>query len=85
LAHSPPLLTLAGSLNSGSAALIDGIPPRLSFNKPGRAARKQTGTEHSPVSGGQASPQPVPHRKPWRNAPCPCGSGKKFKKCCGKV
>lgn len=22
--------------------------------------------------------------KPDRNAPCPCGSGKKFKKCCGK-
>ena len=21
---------------------------------------------------------------PKRNAPCPCGSGKKFKKCCGK-
>lgn len=22
--------------------------------------------------------------KPGRNAPCPCGSGKKYKKCCGK-
>lgn len=21
---------------------------------------------------------------PDRNAPCPCGSGKKYKKCCGK-
>lgn len=21
-------------------------------------------------------------RKPGRNSPCPCGSGKKFKKCC---
>lgn len=21
--------------------------------------------------------------KPGRNAPCPCGSGRKFKKCCG--
>ena len=20
-----------------------------------------------------------------RNAPCPCGSGKKYKKCCGRV
>ena len=40
---------------------------------------------------------PAPERKPWappvpfrappkvgRNDPCPCGSGKKFKKCCGK-
>ena len=22
--------------------------------------------------------------KPKRNAPCPCGSGKKYKQCCGK-
>lgn len=27
----------------------------------------------------QSPPQP----KPGRNAPCPCGSGKKYKKCCG--
>ncbi len=31
---------------------------------------------------------PVPTRtvenKIGRNAPCPCGSGKKYKKCCGK-
>ncbi len=29
---------------------------------------------------------PVPVKaevKPRRNAPCPCGSGKKYKKCCG--
>ena len=24
-----------------------------------------------------------PEAKPGRNDPCPCGSGKKFKKCCG--
>jgi len=23
-------------------------------------------------------------RQPGRNDPCPCGSGKKYKKCCGK-
>ena len=23
-------------------------------------------------------------KTPDRNAPCPCGSGKKYKKCCGK-
>lgn len=29
--------------------------------------------------------QPEPERgKPGRNDPCPCGSGLKFKKCCGK-
>ena len=26
----------------------------------------------------------VAAKKVGRNAPCPCGSGKKYKKCCGK-
>lgn len=26
----------------------------------------------------------VKDKKPERNAPCPCGSGKKFKQCCGR-
>jgi preprotein translocase subunit SecA len=28
--------------------------------------------------------QPIKSRKVGRNEPCPCGSGKKFKQCCGK-
>ena len=28
-------------------------------------------------------PQPAQSEKVGRNDPCPCGSGKKFKKCCG--
>ena len=34
-----------------------------------------------------ADPQPQPDRAPTtvgRNDPCPCGSGKKFKRCCGR-
>jgi tetratricopeptide (TPR) repeat protein len=27
---------------------------------------------------------PIRHQKVGRNAPCPCGSGKKYKKCCGR-
>ena len=26
----------------------------------------------------------IADKKPGRNDPCPCGSGKKYKKCCGK-
>ncbi|MBN1347578.1 MAG: SEC-C domain-containing protein [Phycisphaerae bacterium] len=36
---------------------------------------------------GEASrPQTIRREQPkvGRNDPCPCGSGKKFKKCCGK-
>jgi uncharacterized protein len=29
-------------------------------------------------------PTPAPHRLPRPNDSCPCGSGRKFKKCCGK-
>ena len=29
-------------------------------------------------------PRPEKKPKPGRNDPCPCGSGLKFKKCCGK-
>jgi uncharacterized protein YecA (UPF0149 family) len=28
--------------------------------------------------------RPARSEKVGRNAPCPCGSGKKYKKCCGK-
>ena len=27
----------------------------------------------------------IAHKEPGRNDPCPCGSGKKYKKCCGKA
>lgn len=35
--------------------------------------------------GGEVNPKPPPRQveKVGRNEPCPCGSGKKFKKCCG--
>ena len=36
-------------------------------------------TAGPPFQSGQAS------SKVGRNDPCPCGSGKKFKKCCGKA
>jgi preprotein translocase subunit SecA len=44
-----------------------------------------------PSPAGQGLKLNLPKRKPsfaiestGRNAPCPCGSGKKFKQCCGK-
>ncbi|WP_369126992.1 SEC-C metal-binding domain-containing protein [Paracoccus liaowanqingii] len=27
---------------------------------------------------------PVRSKRPGRNDPCPCGSGRKYKQCCGK-
>ena len=41
-------------------------------------------SELSNVAGGlRETPTPVTRHKVGRNEPCPCGRGKKFKKCCG--
>ncbi|MET3576963.1 YecA family protein [Bhargavaea ullalensis] len=41
-----------------------------------------------PIGGARSAhgekPQPAASEKVGRNDPCPCGSGKKYKKCCGK-
>lgn len=46
---------------------------------------KITGTSGGDL-GGTGKPQPVvkKDKKVGRNDPCPCGSGKKYKKCCGQ-
>ncbi len=35
-------------------------------------------------SSKSARPEPIRVQKVGRNDPCPCGSGKKYKKCCGR-
>ena len=44
---------------------------------------------HPPMPGPSDDDVPAPtirhSRKVGRNAPCPCGSGKKYKKCCGST
>jgi uncharacterized protein len=39
----------------------------------------------SPQAGEKAGTRHRSGRKVGRNDPCPCGSGKKFKKCCGAI
>ncbi|MCG2809356.1 MAG: SEC-C domain-containing protein, partial [Candidatus Portnoybacteria bacterium] len=39
---------------------------------------------HQPLGTEPLGTVPVAGTKAGRNDPCPCGSGKKFKKCCGK-
>ncbi|HQP10905.1 MAG TPA: SEC-C metal-binding domain-containing protein, partial [Candidatus Omnitrophota bacterium] len=48
-----------------------------------------SGLSHAPSSPpdkATSAPAPVRHTGPkvGRNDPCPCGSGKKYKKCCGQ-
>jgi hypothetical protein len=35
------------------------------------------------IAEAAPTPQAAPNEKPGRNDPCPCGSGKKYKKCHG--
>ena len=55
-------------------------PQRVSDN---RAAVESGGDEEAAPQGG--NPNQVISDKVPRNAPCPCGSGKKYKKCHGAV
>jgi hypothetical protein len=42
--------------------------------------------EFSSYGGGNTHQEPIRSNKIGRNEPCPCGSGKKYKKCCyGKL
>lgn len=38
----------------------------------------------TPTSDGSLSATRKVGKKPGRNDPCPCGSGLKYKKCCGR-
>jgi len=53
---------------------------RVSRGGPAQRGGRDRG---EPGSGGKQSPV-TRDKKVGRNDPCPCGSGKKYKKCCGK-
>ncbi len=57
------------------------------FARPISSGAEPSRQEHTPVAANQPEKlQPrVVGEKIGRNDPCPCGSGKKYKKCCGKI
>jgi preprotein translocase subunit SecA len=46
--------------------------------------RPPESAEATPATGASKT-VPTPNRKISRNEPCPCGSGRKYKHCCGKL
>jgi len=50
----------------------------------GQGQQGKSGRAAQPAQGKPVKPEPVSVDKVGRNEPCPCGSGKKYKKCCGK-
>jgi preprotein translocase subunit SecA len=71
-----PELALAGARTQ---------PRHLSFNDPSEAPSAFARAEPAEAKGGQGEVQTVKRegKKVGRNDPCPCGSGKKYKKCHG--
>jgi len=66
-----------------------GILFRIQISEPARIADLSQPKEQKLVFSGGDEPEkkkPVKRaaKKVGRNAPCPCGSGKKYKKCCGR-
>jgi preprotein translocase subunit SecA len=74
MAGGEPEETMAEERATGTTGRPAGLPPR---------AQRRAG------GGNGGGPRPAAPRSPWagtpRNAPCPCGSGKKFKHCHGRV
>jgi uncharacterized protein len=48
------------------------------------AATHGSSPAHPPAAATAPAPAAAPGRVPGRNDPCPCGSGRKFKVCCGR-
>jgi preprotein translocase subunit SecA len=67
-----------GSTWKEAEAKHESPPPTSEIAQQQQAAIDGTQVDHKP--------EPVRNRAPrvGRNDPCPCGSGKKYKQCCGK-
>ncbi|HTZ11970.1 MAG TPA: preprotein translocase subunit SecA, partial [Candidatus Margulisiibacteriota bacterium] len=68
-----------GVFSSVSQSLLH--PEAAKFERP----QQESAAEEPASAPAEPSPKPVQsaHPKVGRNDPCPCGSGKKYKKCCG--
>ena len=56
----------------------------MGFTAPPQGSREETPSQLAANNQQQKQPISV-GEKTGRNDPCPCGSGKKYKKCCGKA
>jgi preprotein translocase subunit SecA len=76
-----------------SAPVLAGITPQRRPVPSAQVERKESVSAYSGAPGPEAPPDPGAHKvrpvvraepKVGRNDPCPCGSGNKYKKCCGR-
>ena len=86
--NQPPIYQNTGTITAANAATGDTFTdiPAFAAARSSRAAEGAVGEAPVPArTGGDDSRKPIRREEPkvGRNDPCPCGSGKKFKKCCG--
>jgi hypothetical protein len=93
-AHQPSLQKLLKELQDQNPGFDKEVKARHKRLKAsfGRARRKYDAAEDrgrptrefEPTPSTELEPGIPPQAKPGRNDPCPCGSVKKYKKCCGR-
>lgn len=73
---------MTSSIQEDTVKMLMRVKPQEKVQR--KEVAKITGTSGGDL-GGTGKPQPVvkKDKKVGRNDPCPCGSGKKYKKCCG--
>jgi hypothetical protein len=80
--EDPVMAHAASSFGNAAGAATQTAPPRPA------ATHGANGGSNGAPSGANGSPAPASSTqsagKPGRNHPCSCGSGKKYKNCCGK-
>ncbi len=81
-----PALGPAQNSGQGPALAAAGGGPALALDRLPLSAPAQAhpGAAVQAAGGGGTAPGHVVGRKVGRNDSCPCGSGKKFKRCCGR-
>ncbi|MEY8312668.1 preprotein translocase subunit SecA [Oscillospiraceae bacterium 42-9] len=74
---------MIGAIRENTAKMVLTVRLRTKEAPQREQVAKETGT--GAASGKEVKKQPVQKpKKPGRNDPCPCGSGLKYKKCCGR-
>jgi len=76
-------VTLAPEAPTQRAAAESSAPDDASAGRRGRAADRAPVSPMAAMSSGRTAVAPRAGRKIGRNARCPCGSGRKYKRCCG--
>jgi preprotein translocase subunit SecA len=81
-------LDTAGHIKNGTQLSETVKANKRSYLKLGPPPKKTTKTKKTvtrKAGAGRTSKKPKAEEKVGRNDPCPCGSGKKYKKCCGQA